>query len=129
MTDRATAQPIPVRPSRSARIEIAACGALAGSLLLAAIGFGVGGWQTAAEVRDLMADRAETGLAAALVPVCVERARNDPNRDDRLAAIRAATTGERDIVVAAGWVAIPGNTAAHRQAAAACLEALGIVLW
>ena len=60
-----------------------------------------------------------------MVPVCLDMARSDPVRADKMATIRAASTYQRrDTLMAAGWSTVPGTDAPNRDIAQACLAAL-----
>jgi hypothetical protein len=60
-----------------------------------------------------------------MVPVCLDMARSDPSRADKLATIRAASTYQRrDALMDAGWATMPGTDAPDRDIAQACLTAL-----
>lgn len=100
-------------------------GAAVGALALAIIGFGFGGWLTASKAERLAADHARAQVVAALVPICVEQSRADPEQAGRLAEMKAATNyGRSEVVMRSGWATIPGTTAANRQVATACTEML-----
>lgn len=64
-------------------------------------------------------------VVASIVPVCLDMARSDPARADKMETIRATSTHQRrDAVMAAGWATVPGADAPDREIARACLAAL-----
>jgi hypothetical protein len=66
-------------------------------------------------------------VVASLVPVCLDMARSDPARADKLATIKAASTYQRrDALMEAGWATMPGSEEPDRDIAQACLAALEI---
>jgi hypothetical protein len=66
-------------------------------------------------------------VVASMVPVCLDMARSDPARADKLATIRAASTYQRrDAVMSAGWATVPGTDVPNRDIAQACLAALDV---
>ena len=70
---------------------------------------------------------AHDDVITALVPVCLDVSRTDPDRIEQLAAIRAAKTYQRrDAVMDAGWATVPGSETPDRDLAEACLAALEI---
>ena len=101
-------------------------GAVAGGALVALAGFAVAGWMTASGARQMGQDMADAQVIAALIPVCVTRAETDPERAEKMATVRQATTSvrQRDALLAAGWATIDGNPAASRTLASACVAAL-----
>ena len=54
-------------------------GAVAGAVAISIAGFSWGGWVTGSSAREMAADQAKLEVVAALVPVCVEQSRLDPN--------------------------------------------------
>lgn len=102
-------------------------GAATGAIILAVIGFTWGGWVTGGTANDRAMAMAHDKVVAAMVPVCLDMARSDPARTDKLTTIRAAATHQRrDAVMAAGWATMPGTDAPDRDIALACLAALEI---
>ena len=66
-------------------------------------------------------------VVASMVPVCLDLARADQARADKLATIRvAATYQKRDALMTACWATMPGTDAPNRDIALACLAALDI---
>lgn len=102
-------------------------GALIGAVFVGVVGFSWGGWMTGGSANKMASAMAHDNVIAALVPVCMEMARTDPNRIGQLATIRAAPTYQRrDAVMVAGWATVPGSEAPNRDLAQACLAALEV---
>ena len=102
-------------------------GALAGAILVSSIGFSWGGWVTTGNANKMASNMAQDSVIAALVPICVDIARTDPDRVGQLAKIQAASTYQRrDAVMAAGWATVPGSDTPDRNLATACLNALDV---
>ena len=100
-------------------------GAITGAVLTAVVGFTWRGWVTGNNADKMAMTMAHDDVIAALVPVCVDMARTDPSRAEKLATIRAASTYQRrDAVMAAGWATMPGAETPDRDLAQACLTAL-----
>ena len=116
-----------------------------GRAILLAIGGGmVGAW--AAPVSDRAPDGDETGVArpevadvseaknklesesvslAALVPICLEQSRKDPEVTETLAQLKEASSYQRsDMLMKAGWATMPGSSDPNRNVARACMERL-----
>ena len=53
-------------------------GAAAGAVALAIVGFSWGGWVTGGTAKQMAANRAKLEVVAALVPICVEQSKQDP---------------------------------------------------
>ncbi|WP_417522487.1 hypothetical protein [Marinovum sp.] len=102
-------------------------GAVAGAAFVAIVGFSWGGWMTGGGADKYAGDRAQSEVVAALVPICVENARTDIQRGEKLATIRDASTFKRrDALMAAGWATVPGTEAPNRDLAQACLAGLDL---
>jgi dienelactone hydrolase len=101
-------------------------GTLIGAISIIIIGFTWGGWVTGETADQRSSARARIDVVASMVPVCLEIARIDPKRMDKLATIRAASTIylQRDALMAAGWATIPGAVAPDLDIAQACLKML-----
>ena len=79
-------------------------GALIGAILVAALGFTLGGWVTG-----------RTANAQAM----------EMSRDEKMETIRAASSYERrNALMAGGWATVPGTDGPDRDIAQACLAAL-----
>ncbi|MBY6141859.1 hypothetical protein KUV26_20680 [Leisingera daeponensis] len=103
------------------------CGAVTGAVLAGFVGFTWGGWVTGGTSNDRAMAMARNNVVTALVPVCLDMARTDAERDAKLAAIRAvATFRQRDALMEAGWATVPGAETPDRDIAQACLAALGV---
>ncbi len=100
-------------------------GALIGAVVVGVGGYSWGGWMTGGSADKLANAMARDEVIAAMVPVCLDKARTDPDRIEQLATIRAASTFKRrDAIMAAGWATIPGADSPNRDLAQACIEGL-----
>jgi hypothetical protein len=100
-------------------------GALVGAVLVGIVGFTWGGWVTGGTSNERALAMSRGDVVAAMVPVCLDLARADPERNAKLDTIRAASTYQRrDALMAAGWATVPGAEGPDRDIAQACLTAL-----
>ena len=100
-------------------------GAVFGAIALAIIGFSWGGWVTGSKATQMASDKARVDVIAALVPVCLEMSKRDPQGAMKVADMKGAKSYDRDdMVMKAGWATMPGATEPDRRVAAACLEKL-----
>lgn len=100
-------------------------GALIGAAFVGVVGFSWGGWVTGGTSNDRALAMSRGDVVAAMVPVCLDQARADPERETKLETIRAASTyQQRDALMAAGWATFPGAEGPDRDIAQACLTAL-----
>lgn len=100
-------------------------GALIGAALVGVVGFTWGGWVTGGASNKMALAMSRGDVVAAMVPICLDQARVDPERNAKLDTIRAASTYQRrDALMAAGWATVPGAEGPDRDLAQACLTAL-----
>ncbi len=100
-------------------------GAAAGAVALAIVGFSWGGWVTGGTAEQMAANRAKLEVVAALVPICVQQSKQDPQVVDTLAQLRDAGSWQRsDMLMKAGWATMPGSSDPNRDVASACMETL-----
>lgn len=100
-------------------------GALIGAVFVGVAGFTWGGWVTSGTANERAMAMSRDDVVASMVPVCLDMARSDPTRADKLETIRGASTYQRrDAIMAAGWATMPGTDAPNRDIAQACLAEL-----
>jgi alpha/beta superfamily hydrolase len=111
--------------STSEWIKPALLGAVAGAAALAIVGFSWGGWVTGGKADEMAATQAKLEVVAALVPICLEQSKIDPNAVQTLAMLKDASSYKRsDMLMEAGWATMPGSNDADRDVAKACMEKL-----
>jgi hypothetical protein len=102
-------------------------GAAIGAVVVGIVGFTWGGWVTGGTANDRATAMSRSDVVAAMVPVCLDMSRTDPDRAAKLAAIREATTfRRREALMDAGWATMPGAEAPDRDIALACLASLDV---
>jgi hypothetical protein len=100
-------------------------GAGIGAVALAIVGFSWGGWVTGGTAKEMASETARAQVVAALVPICVEQSKHDPQVDETLAQLKAAMSYQRsDMLMEAGWATMPGSSDPDRYVARACMDAL-----
>ena len=100
-------------------------GAVVGGALVALVGFSWAGWMTGSQANQMAADMAHDEVMSAMVPVCLELSREDPERLAKIAALRDTVAyRRRDVIMKSGWATMPGSEEPDRDLALACLEGL-----
>lgn len=100
-------------------------GAIAGAVALAIVGFSWGGWVTGGTAKEMARDQARQEVVAALVPICLEQSKQDPQVIETLAELKDAGSYQRsDLLMKAGWATMPGSSDPNRDVARACMEKL-----
>ena len=65
------------------KIEPGVWGAIVGAIVLAAIGFGWGGWVTGGTAQEMAEEMAENSVVDRLVPICVMQFNCDSEKDQK----------------------------------------------
>lgn len=100
-------------------------GGVIGAAAISILGFSWGGWVTGGGAAEMAQTMAQEEVMTALVPVCVELSRVDPERVAKLATIQEASSYNRyKSVMEAGWATTPGNEDPDRDLAKACIAGL-----
>jgi hypothetical protein len=100
-------------------------GAVFGALAIAIIGFSQLGWTTSGTAEKLAQERADTAVVAALVPFCVAKAQQDPDKAV-FAKLQAETSSysRSDMVTKAGWATLGNDKSPNDALAHACSDKL-----
>jgi hypothetical protein len=100
-------------------------GVVIGGIATAVIGFSQLGWTTSGKAEILAQERASTAVVAALVPFCIAKAQQDPDKTV-FAKFKAETSSysRSDMVIKAGWATVGGETSPDNALARACSDKL-----
>jgi hypothetical protein len=106
-------------------LKPAAWGLLIGSIATVILGFGWGGWMTGSGAERVASERSSAAVVAALVPVCLEKSKNDPSATKNLSELKGLTSSwdQRDAVIRVGWATI-GAGEPNPDVAEACASHL-----
>ena len=96
-------------------------GAAVGAIAMATIGFSQLGWTTSSTAEQLAQQRAGAAVVSALVPFCVAKAQQDPDKA-AFTKLRAETSSysRSDMVMKAGWATVGVAKAPDDALALAC---------
>ncbi len=92
---------------------------------MAIVGFSQLGWTTSSTAEKLAQERADTAVVAALVPFCVAKAQQDPDKTT-FAKLKAETSSysRSDMVMKAGWATVGNDKTPDDALARACSDTL-----
>jgi hypothetical protein len=100
-------------------------GAGCGAVAMAIVGFSWGGWVTGGKAEIMASSEAQAQVIAALVPICLEQSRLDPEAIATLATLKDTSRYQRsDILMKTGWATMPGSSDPNRKVASACMDQL-----
>ena len=109
----------------SEKIEPGLWGAAGGAVVLAVIGFTLGGWVTGGTAQTMADDAAQEAVVARLAPICVEQYNQISEKDQKLKELKETDSWKRgDYVDKQGWATMPGEKESDRRVAEKCADML-----
>ena len=101
-------------------------GAGCGAVAMAIVGFSWGGWVTGRTADKMASEHARMEVVAALVPICLQQVKQDPQSPATLVEMeKARSSYERtNMLMQTGWATFPGASEADRNVASACMDKL-----
>ena len=74
----------------------------------------------------ILADNmARKQVVAALVPVCIDQSKRDPDMAEKLTALEKAASYERNaLIMETGWATMPGTSEPNRVVGEQCMDEL-----
>lgn len=108
------------RNARASKMVVAwfCIGSIALTIL---VGFQWAGWQTAKGAADLATVAADAAVVKQLAPICVAQFNLDPERAQKLVALKASSTYQRaGYVTDQNWATMPGVEKPVKKVAEAC---------
>jgi hypothetical protein len=108
----------------SAKIKYGVWGLICGGIMAMIIGFGWGGWSTAATTQQM----SEEAVLASQAAICVAQFVKQPNHEEQLKEIVKIRTWERDkFIEKGGWDKMPGQKEADYGVARACADGIELL--
>lgn len=96
-------------------------GLVVGAGATAFTGFSYGGWTTMESANKIAVEKTKLGVADALAPYCIERAKADPTYATKLVALKAGNSyNQTAIIQDSGWATLPGTSEPDTRLAASC---------
>ena len=113
-----------MKPENSAKIKYGVWGLICGGIMAMIIGFGWGGWSTAATTQQM----SEEAVLASQAAICVAQFVKQPNHEEQLKEIVKIRTWERDkFIEKGGWDKMPGQKEADYGVARACADGIELL--
>ena len=109
----------------SEKIKPGLWGAAGGAVVLAVIGFTLGGWVTGSTAQTMADDAAQEAVVARLAPICVEQYNQISEKDQKLQKLKDTDSWRRsDYVEKQGWATMPGEKDPDSEVAKKCADML-----
>jgi hypothetical protein len=90
------------------------------------VGFGWGGWMLGSSAKTLADSTANSAVAAAIAPICVEQFQRSADAATNLTALKKVGTWEQAAFVEkGGWAVMPGSKTVGDGVPQACAALLG----
>lgn len=106
------------------KVKLVSAGVAAGAVVLASVGFGWGGWILPSKAEEM----AQTAVIERLVPICVAQFLQDPQREQKLAALEDADYMEQTAYLQRqGWATMPGAGEPNPAVADRCVREIRYV--
>ena len=103
-------------------------GAVVGCIATAVVGFGWGGWTLGSTAKQLADTTANSAVATALAPICVDKFQHAADATISLAAFKKVDSWQQGAFIEkGGWATMPGSTSTDAKVAQACATALSNV--
>ena len=109
----------------SEKIEPGLWGAAGGAVVLAVIGFTLGGWVTGGTAQTMADDAARVAVVARLAPICIEQFNQISEKDQKLQKLKDTDSWERRAYVEKqGWATMHGEKDPDSKVAKRCADML-----
>jgi hypothetical protein len=114
-----------MKPETVGKIKTGGWGLFGGAIVAIVIGFGWGGWSTAATSDKMSAEAVVASQAA----ICVAQFMNMPNHAEKLGEFEQVSTYNRpQFIEEGGWNKMPGQEKGTYSVARSCAEGLSVLI-
>jgi len=114
-----------MKPENAAKIKYGVWGLIFGGIISMVVGFGWGGWSTAAKTEKMSTEAVLASQAA----ICVAQFVKQPNHEEKLIEIGKVNSWERDTFIGeGGWDKMPGQEKADYGVSDACATGIALLI-
>jgi len=114
-----------MKTENAAKIKYGVWGLICGGIIAMIIGFGWGGWTTAATNQKI----SEEAVLASQAAICVAQFMKQPNHEAKLKELADLSTWKRsDFIEKEGWDKMPGQEKADYSVSRACADGLELLI-
>ena len=114
-----------MKPENAGKFKYGGWGIACGAIVAMIIGFGWGGWTTAATTKKM----SEEAVLASQAAICVAQFIKQPNHEEKLAELKKVSNWERaEFIEKGGWDKMPGQEKADYGIARACADGLELLV-
>ena len=113
-----------MKPENAAKIKYGVWGLICGGIISMIIGFGWGGWTTAATTQKI----SDEAVLASQAAICVAQFMKEPNHEEKLKELGEVSSYQRsDFIEKGGWDKMPGQEKADYGVSRACVDGLELL--
>ena len=114
-----------MKPESSVKVKYGVWGLICGGIIAMIIGFGWGGWSTAATNHKM----SEEAVLASQAAICVAQFMKGPNHEEKLKELAELSTWKRpEFIEKEGWDKMPGQEKADFSVSRACADGLELLI-
>jgi len=114
-----------MKPENAGKIKYGGWGLVCGAVIAMIIGFGWGGWTTAATNQKM----SEEAVVASQAAICVAQFMKQPNHEEKLKEIGELSSWTRaEFIEKGGWDKMPGQEKADYSVSRACADGLDVLI-
>ena len=114
-----------MKPENAGKIKDGSWGLVCGAVVAMIIGFGWGGWSTAATTQKI----SDKAVLASQSAICVAQFMTQPNHEEKLKEIAEVSTYQRaNFIEKGGWDIMPGQEKADYGVSQSCSDGIEILI-
>jgi hypothetical protein len=114
-----------MKPENAAKIKYGVWGLICGGIISMIIGFGWGGWTTAATTQKI----SEEAVLASQAAICVAQFMKQPNHEEKLKELAEINEWKRaEFIEKEGWDKMPGQEKADFGVSRACADGIELLV-
>ena len=114
-----------MKPEIAGKVKFGIWGLICGAIIAMIIGFGWGGWSTAATTKT----KTEEAVLASQAAICVAQFMQDANHEENLKELEKTNSWSRaEVIEKGGWNKMPGQEKADYAVSRACADGLELLI-
>jgi hypothetical protein len=114
-----------MKTETAGKIKYGVWGLICGAVIAMIVGFGWGGWTTAATTQKM----SEEAVVANQASVCVAQFMKQPNHEEQLKELEKLDSWKRaEFIEKGGWDKMPGQKKADYSVSRACADGLELLI-
>jgi hypothetical protein len=114
-----------MKAETTGKLKYGGWGLVCGAVIAMIIGFGWGGWSTAATTQKI----SEEAVLASQAAICVGQFMNQSNHEEKLKEIGEVSNYQKaDFIEKGGWDIMPGQEKADYGVSRSCADGIGLLI-